>query len=89
MFKNPFILFGLAVVLLLIFLPSYQKMQDLRQKNSEYEERMHALVQENIRLAEEKRLLETDPAYLEKVARERMGLIREGEVIYRIVPAEE
>jgi cell division protein DivIC len=88
MFKNPFILFGLAIVLLLVFLPSYQKMQDLKQKNKEYELKMKELVRENIRLSEEKKLLQNDPAYLEKVARERMGLIKEGEVIYRIVPAE-
>ena len=88
MFKNPFILFGLAVVLLLVFLPSYQKMQDLKQKNREYELKMQELVRDNIRLSEERKLLQDDPAYLEKVARERMGLIKEGEVIYRIVPAE-
>jgi cell division protein DivIC len=89
MFKNPFILFGLTVLLLLVFLPSYQKMQDLRQTNDEYQHKMHALVQENILLTEEKMLLETDPAYLEKVARERMGLIREGEIIYRIMPVDD
>jgi cell division protein FtsB len=33
---------------------------------------------------EEKRLLEEDPAYLEKVGREKMGLIRKGEVVYKI-----
>lgn len=88
MFKNPFILFGLAIVLLLVFLPSYQKMQDLKQKNKEYELKMQELVRENIRLSEEKQLLQDDPAYLEKVARERMGLIKEGEVIYKIIPAE-
>ncbi|MEW5895517.1 MAG: septum formation initiator family protein [Candidatus Omnitrophota bacterium] len=89
MLKNPFFLFGLGVVLLLVFLPSYQRMQDLKQKNREYELGIQELVQENSRLSEEKRLLEEDPVYLEKVAREKMGLIREGEVIYKIVPAEE
>jgi len=88
MFKNPFILFGLMIALLVVFLPSYQKMQDFRQRNKEYELKMQELVQENIRLSEEKKLLQEDSAYLEKVARERMGLIKEGEVIYRIVPAE-
>jgi len=88
MFKNPFCLFGLTIVLLLAFLPSYQKMQDLKQKNKEYELRIRQLVQENARLSEEKTLLEDDPVYLEKVAREKMGLIREGEVLYKIVPAE-
>jgi len=84
MFKNPFILFGLGVVLLLVFLPSYQEMQDLKQKNREYELLMQELVRENSQLTEEKRLLNEDPAYLEKVARDKMGLVKDGEMIYRM-----
>ena len=30
--------------------------------------------------------LETDPAMLERLARERFGLIRDGEVLYRFAP---
>ncbi len=86
MWKNPFILFLLAVGLFLIFLPSYQKMQDLKMTNADYEQRIRELMEENQVLAEEKRLLLEDPVYLEKVAREKMGLIREGEVIYKIEP---
>ncbi|HRZ40376.1 MAG TPA: septum formation initiator family protein [Candidatus Omnitrophota bacterium] len=86
MWKNPFILFLLAVGLFLIFLPSYQKMQDLKTANADYEQRIRELMEENQVLAEEKRLLLEDPVYLEKVAREKMGLIREGEVIYKIEP---
>ncbi len=88
MFKNPFYLFGLAVVIFFVFLPSYQRMQELKQKNAEYELKMQELVRENARLAEEKRMLQEDPGYLEKVAREKMGLIKEDEVIYRLVPIE-
>ena len=79
MFKNPFYLFGLGVVLVLMFLPSYQRMQDLKQKNTDFQLRMQELVRENAQLTEEKRLLKDDPVYLEKVAREKMGLIKEGE----------
>jgi len=32
------------------------------------------------------RILKNDPEYLEKVARERMGLIRKGETVYKVVP---
>ena len=32
--------------------------------------------------------LETDPAILERLARERFGLIRDGEVLYRFAPAD-
>ncbi|HEX2202464.1 MAG TPA: septum formation initiator family protein [Longimicrobium sp.] len=37
--------------------------------------------------AEAKRL-EDDPATIERVARERFGMIREGEVLYRFVPVD-
>ena len=89
MLKNPFFLFGLGVVLLLVFLPSYQSMQDLKQKNRDYELQIQELVRENTKLSEEKTLLKDDPAYLEKVARDKMGLIKQGEVIYRMTESEE
>jgi cell division protein FtsB len=30
--------------------------------------------------------LESDPAALERIAREKFGMIREGEILYRLVP---
>ena len=33
-------------------------------------------------------LLETDPATQERVARERFGMIRPGELLYQVVPAD-
>lgn len=88
MLKNAIWLFGFTVVLLLAFLPSYAKMQDLKQKNNDYVQQIADLQRRNKQLLQEKRLLETDPAYLEKVAREKMGLIRPGEKVYRIVAPE-
>ena len=61
-------------------------MQDLKQKNIDYDAKIHELQAKKINLEDEKNLLETDPVYLEKVAREKMGLIKEGEVVYKIVP---
>lgn len=60
----------------------------MREKNREYKRQIEMLKKKNAELAEENRMLEEDPEYLEKVAREKMGLIKEGEVIYRIVPVE-
>lgn len=89
MFKNAFWLFIIAIFLLITFLPSYRAMQDLRQKNAEYDRQIKFLKSKKLELSEERRLLEEDPVYLEKVAREKMGLIREGEVIYKITPVAE
>ncbi|MCB9772266.1 MAG: septum formation initiator family protein [Candidatus Omnitrophica bacterium] len=87
MIKNALWLFALTLFALFIFLPSYTRLQDLRQKNVDYSKQIEALKQRKIKLLEEKRLLETDPAYLEKVGREKMGLIRKGEVVYKLTPA--
>src|SRR3989338_2804919 len=84
--KNAIWLFAFAITVLIVFLPSYTKMQDLRQKNFDYAKQLEGLKEENTRLNEEKRRLEHDPVYLEKVAREKMGLARVGEGIYKIVP---
>ena len=62
-------------------------MSDLRQRNEEYEQEIIDLKKKQAQLKEEKRMLEDDPAYLEKVAREKMGLVKEGEVVYKLMPA--
>ena len=87
--KNAIWLFIISVVVLVVFLPSYSKMQDLRQTNLDYQAQIETLKIENDKLQEERKQLEEDPYYLEKVGREKMGLIREGEVIYKITPSGE
>ena len=86
--KNALIIFSLTILILVLFLPVFSQLQDLREKNHTYEKEVIILKGRNAKLQEEKRRLEEDPVYLEKVAREKMGLAREGEVIYRISPAE-
>ncbi len=59
------------------------------------QEELVELAQENRSLAEENRALEreimqlrSDRDYLETLAREELGLIREGEVVYHFLPGE-
>jgi len=84
MLKNALWLFAAATIILLFFLPSFTMMQDHRQKNLEYEKKIAELQRRNNELEEEKQRLIEDPVYLERVARERMGLVREGEKVYRV-----
>ena len=42
------------------------------------------LQQDNARLQERIHQLETDNRYIEKVARERLGMVKPGEVLYRL-----
>lgn len=82
--KNSLWVISLFVVLLLLFLPSFAQMNDLKARNDEYEDKIEELEKKNVYLEEELQLLRNDPVYLEKVAREKMGIVKEGEVIYKI-----
>ncbi|MBP6343713.1 MAG: septum formation initiator family protein [Candidatus Omnitrophica bacterium] len=88
MLRNPLWLFAFAMLILAFFLPSYTQMQDLKARNDDYAQQIADLTKKNKDLKEEKRLLINDPDYFEKVARERMGLVKENEVIYKFVPQE-
>ena len=87
MLKNAFFLFIGTIVVFALFLPSYTELQDLKQTNQDYDRQIRELKRQNKMLVEERRRLTEDPSYLEKVAREKMGLIKEGEVIYKILPS--
>jgi len=86
--KNAIWLFIVAAVILVLFMPSYTKMQDLRSRNEHYKKQMEDLKLEQARLAEEERRLKDDPEYRERVIRQNMGVMKKGEVIYRVVPNE-
>lgn len=79
-------LFLIAFLVLLAFLPSYTKLQDLKQRNREFEEKSVKLQQELDDLNQRLYRLEHDPDYLEGVARDKMGVAKKGEVIYKLSP---
>lgn len=87
MIKNAFFLFGICAAIFVLFLPSYLQMQGMHERNSSFEHQIKELTAENEALLEERRRLEEDPAYFERFAREKFGIIKDGEMIYKIVPA--
>jgi cell division protein FtsB len=70
------VLIGIVIV----FLPGYAKFMELRARNVSLEKEIDRLETENVKLYREKQKLEQDIDYIEKVARESMGVTREGEV---------
>ena len=84
--KKAFWLFGITVFLLIVFLPGYTKLQEFRDKNHELEARIKNLRIENSLLEEELTRIENDPVYQEKIVREKMGVVRKGEIPIKIVP---
>ncbi len=88
MFRKAFWLFGLAVLMLFLFLPGYTKLQELRDKNRDLEDRIKKLDVENALLSQELSRIENDSLYQEKIAREKMGVVRKGEIPIKIIPAD-
>ncbi len=84
--KKIFWFFGLAVFLLVIFLPGYTKLQELKDKNRDLEVKIRKLGIENVLLQEQIRRLDEDPIYQEKMVREKMGIVREGEIPIKVIP---
>ena len=66
-----------------IFLPGFSKLQELREKNRNLEKRIEILTKTNEELKKDKEDLENDPTYAEKVAREKLGMARKGEIILK------
>ena len=80
----PFLL--LASVLLIIWSPN--GLLHLRQLHLEHQELLqknHILEKENHQLYEEISRLRNDPAAIEDLARQELGLVKEGELIFQFV----
>ena len=75
---------GISLAILIIFLPGYTKLQELRDKNRQLDREIKRINSENIILQEQFNLIQNDPLYQEKVAREKMGIVRKGEIPFKI-----
>ena len=73
-----------AIGLLIIFLPGFSRLQKLRSKNKLLNDEIVRLQKENQDLEKQIDLLETDPFYIEKKARDKMGIGKEGEIRYKV-----
>jgi len=76
------------LVILSLFVPPYKK---LRQSRAEIDNLQAQVNEQKVLLARQTRqvtLLQTDPTYLETIARDRLDLMKEGETIFRLEPAQ-
>ncbi len=74
----------ILVIIGAIFLPGYIKFMQLKIRNMRLEKEITRLERENLKLYKEKKRLEEDINYVEKVARESMGVTKKGEIPIRI-----
>lgn len=84
MAKKRLIFVVAAVILIIaIYLPGFSRLQALREKNRNLERRIEMLAKANEELNKENEKLESDLSYVEKVAREKLGMARKGEIILK------
>lgn len=81
--KIVFIAILLVVALVIIFLPGFSENQKLREVNEQLEKRIKLLEQHNDKLKGELSRMTEDPTYVERKAREKLGIVKKGEIIYR------
>ena len=79
------LIFITAVIFLIavIFLPGFSRLQQLKEKNRNLKHRVEVLTKTNRELRAEKEKLENDPSYVEKIAREKLGMTRKDEIILK------
>jgi cell division protein FtsB len=85
-FQRPFLTIGLVVLSLVVFVPGFAKIRELRNRNHDLTQRNKRLNAENAMLKTELERLENDQVYQEKILREKMGVVRKKEVPVKIVP---
>ncbi len=74
--------FALFAVLGLVFLPGYSRLQRLREENEQYLKRIEFLESRNVQLGEELVKMREDPEYVERKARQKLGIVKKGELVY-------
>lgn len=58
------------------------KLIKMKETHQQLRGEIESLQEENLRLAENIEALKSDPFYIEMIARDQLGLVKEGEIIY-------
>lgn len=78
-------IFIILVILFLIFLPGFAKLQELKTKLAETEEKIRRAQRQNAILEQRIAQMQNNTAYLEMVARDKLGIVKKGETVLKIV----
>ncbi len=80
--KVIFLTIGIAVIVT-VFLPGYLELRKIKEENRQHKKRIEILEGENKGLSEEIRKMQNEPGYIERTAREKLGIVKKGELVYR------
>ena len=78
----------ICILGVLSLIPSFSRLQDLVAKNKEVRSNIKQVTLKNKILYERQYRLQTDPVYAESVARQKLNVAKEGEMIFKINPKE-
>ncbi|MBD3379716.1 MAG: hypothetical protein GF408_04555 [Candidatus Omnitrophica bacterium] len=83
--KKRLIILSSAVLLALVavFLPGFSELQEKKEENRQLKQRIDLLEAHNEELKTELFRMKNEPGYLERKAREKLGVIKKDEIIYR------
>lgn len=91
--RKSYLLFWAGIAILLgffwIYFPTLSRYQDLKIEEERMKRELEDLDAKIKALQEERHLLKNDMEYLEKVIRRELGLVKPGEIVYKLVPEEE
>lgn len=89
MLRKLFLFFALTVAVLLalywIYFPSLSRYRELKLEEEKLTKRIEEIDAQIKSLSDERNLLQTDVAYLEKVIREELGFVKPGEIVYELI----
>lgn len=74
-----------SIFLLSWGIKSYLKVNQAKNEAKKMRQKLEELKSENKKLKEEEKNLQ-NPFYIEKLAREKLGLAKKGEIVYKILP---
>lgn len=75
--------FCFLAAIVAIYLPGFSELQKLREENEQKIRQIKLLEERNQELKDELVRFRSDPEYIEKKAREKLGIVKKGEIIYR------
>ena len=77
------VLGGIMILLGLLFWPNSSRLYQLISQDKQLQQKIVELEEENMKLREKIYLLENDPVFLERIARDELGLSKPNETIYK------